>query len=116
MNYAELSQSEIMEGVVLKTSFNFDLYDDLDIIIEAKIEVTDFDPGRPAPACSNPSSPFYDDEGEGMDYNPGAITLTVNDKEIVIDESNDLYHEFLSAIDSRLENKMVDICHKGAEI
>ena len=80
--------------------------EELDIFPELRFEITDFTPGRPAPACSNPSSPRFSDPGDPMEFNT-RIILTVNSKEIEI--TGEAYDAIMEAVDCRLENKVENI-------
>ena len=40
----------------------------IEIELSLKIEVKNFRPGYPMPACSNPDNPRYDDQGEPDEY------------------------------------------------
>lgn len=80
--------------------------EELDIFPELRFEITDFTPGRPAPACSNPSSPRFSDPGDPMEYNT-RIILTVNSKEIEI--TGEAYDAIMEAVDCRLDNKVENI-------
>lgn len=63
---------------------------DEDIIIE----ITHYKPGRPAPACSNPSSPAYSDPGDDVEVefkmflmdDDGEIIREINDDEMDYDQ------------------------------
>lgn len=56
--------------------------------ITLKIEVElDYIPGRPAPACSNPSDPRFSDPGDDPELQVTAIKLLTDDGEIAIPEN-----------------------------
>lgn len=80
--------------------------EELDIFPELRFEITDFTPGRPAPACSNPSSPRFSDPGDPMEFNT-KIILTVNSKEIEI--TGEAYEAIMEAVDCRLGDKVENI-------
>ena len=81
--------------------------EELDIFPELRFEITDFTPGRPAPACSNPSSPAYSDPGDPMEFDVAKIILTVNNVEIEV--TGETREAILEAVDCRLENKVENI-------
>lgn len=86
------------------SDFTFGLYDDLDIVIDGRVEITDAEPGCPAPACSNPSSPKFSDPGIGLNYNISKIILVINNTEIEIDEET--FEKICQALDVRIANKI----------
>lgn len=87
--------------------FTVEMYDELDVIIDGRLEITDFRPGRPIPACSNPSSPRYYDDGDPMEYEVAKVILNVNGTEIEVDPIT--AERIIAAVNVRLENKLEDI-------
>lgn len=81
--------------------------EELDVFPEIRFEITDFNPGRPAPACSNPSSLAFSDPGDPMEYEIDRVVLTVNSTEIEI--TGDARDRILEAVGIRLENKIENI-------
>jgi len=49
-----------------------------------------FTPGRPAPTCSNPSSPRYSDPGDPAEFEP-EVAYRVDGGNVTIDEMARLY-------------------------
>ena len=81
--------------------------EELDVFPEIRFEISNFSPGRPAPACSNPSSPAYSDPGDPMEFDVAKIILTVNNVEIEV--TGETREAILEAVDCRLENKVENI-------
>jgi hypothetical protein len=84
--------------------------DDLEIILGLKIGVENISAPRQAPACSNPSSPFFADDGDPLEYNVDEIYLRVNNKEILLPD--DLVTEIYLAIEERLDNAVLKYIEK----
>lgn len=87
--------------------------EELDVFPELRFEITDFNPGRPAPVCSNPSSPAFSDPGDPMEYNIDRVILTVNGREIEI--TGEIKDAIIEAVDCRLENKVENIGEMAIE-
>lgn len=87
------------------TDFTFDLYDDLDVVMDGRIEITDVDPGYPAPDCNDRSSPKFSDPGApGLTYGIKKIILTINSTEIEIE--GEAAEKIRQALDVRIVNKI----------
>lgn len=87
--------------------FTIELYDDLDVVIDGRIEVMNFKPERQAPACSDHDSPRFSDDGDPVEYDVSKVILTINGKEIEITgESADAIYD---AVEIRLTRKLQNI-------
>ena len=61
--------------------------------IPLEVKVTGYKPSRPAPACSNPSSPKFSDSGDDCEYE---IDFVVNGKPFTtMEELEDILHEIV---------------------
>lgn len=81
--------------------------------ITLKVEVElDYIPGRPAPACSNPSDPRFSDPGDNPELEVKAIKLLTDDGEIAIpdnirDEIEMMYYnDFINQANQEWEESM----------
>jgi hypothetical protein len=82
-------------------------YDDLDVVMDLKVEIMNFHPSRPAPACSDHDSPRFSDCGDDMEFDVHKIILIINDREIEIEgAAADAIYE---VIEDRLNNKVENI-------
>jgi len=61
---------------------NFEFKEKMEL--EFKIKVSGYKKGRPAPACSNPSSPLYSDSGDDPEWRDNEFYLIINDQEVKI--------------------------------
>jgi hypothetical protein len=67
--------------------------------LEFKIKVSGYVKGRPAPACSDPSSPSYSDPGDDPEWRDNEFYLVTSEQEIKITDEK---------IIDYLENLLID--------
>ena len=90
MNKHRRCQSDLIE-----------LYDDLDVVLDCRIEVN-YDPGRPAPAATN--SINFMDCGDSENCSQTRTILTVNGTEIEVDPET--ANRIFEAVEIRVKSKM----------
>ena len=83
---------------VCQQDFEFDLYNDLDVVIEGKIQVKGYEPGDPGNICYPPT---------GSQFEETTTILVVNGHEIKID--NETAWQIFKALECRIDNKIEDI-------
>jgi hypothetical protein len=76
-----------------------------------EVRVTRFDPGRPAPACSNPDSPAFSDPGDPEEIEFGVFPVRGSKKRREREISNDLSAE----IEEEITDKALGEMHEYLE-
>ena len=75
-----------------------------------------YNPGRPAPACSNPSSPLFGDPGdpEEFELDKPLIVCATNEDGYVI-PINDMHREWLDELTSKSGSELEDRIYEAAK-
>ena len=72
-----------------------------------RIEIRGFNPGRPAPVCSNPDSPLFSDMGDDADIDEIEIFCNIAGIEFNLEEINpDLFYQ----VYDKILDRIFDIC------
>ena len=73
---------------------------------QGTLELEGYVPSRPAPACSNPSSPLFSDPGDAADYERAEAVIIVGNREIILTE--DQAEAIYEALELSIERDFID--------
>jgi len=75
------------------------------LVAGAEVDVDGYRPGRPAPVCSNPSSPAYSDPGDNPEFDDYKLTVSIEGHTIDITDK----------ITEELDKKITEIIFQKGE-
>ena len=73
-----------------------------ELTADVTLEITGYTPSRPAPACSNPSSPIFSDDGDPAEFEEIKAVLNIAGKleiELTEDQADAIYDVFCVQIE-----------------